>query len=200
MVRSVHVAAVALGLGLLGCAAKTTSPTTLTGSATLSTFPTKPEQVRVTDEAGRSVVAPIGADGLFTVALARGHRYSVTFVTTYGGVGLAFPRKTGRLDSSFVVGSDGARIGLGSVHFASGAPTGGFRIMSTSSAPSVADDQIAQCEDGSEGADSSEAQDDSPQVDSASNMAVAEHNAPIRVDGCEGDDAEQDDEEQQGEH
>jgi len=204
MFRPFSLAAFALVLGTLGCAAKATSPTTLTGSAALSTFPTPPEQVQVTDEAGRSIVAPIGGSGLFTVALARGHRYSVVFVTTSGDVALAFPRKTGRLDSSFVINSDGARVNLGSVHFTGGTPTGGFHIMASSSAPvapgDIADDQVAQCDDGAEGGDSSDVPDDSAQVDSTSDMAVAEHNAPTQVDGCENDGEQQDDGEQQGEH
>jgi hypothetical protein len=198
--RNAHLLLVPMGFFcMIGCSSKPAPPreTTLSGSAALATFPNSPTSIRVTDETGRAVTAPTASDGSFSLTLARGHTYKAVLVGQ-GDVPLVFPRKTGALDTTFLLKTDGANIALGSVHYLPEAPTGGFRVMSSQQGSGgkgdteteVDDDESASCDDGSKGSsgDDNEIDTSDNRADGAREMAVAEHNAPNEVAGCDRED------------
>lgn len=203
-------------------------PSTVSGSAAASTFPSAPSAVTATDEGGRAVRGPVAADGSFSLALAKSHTYTLAFATPTGDVSIVFPRATGKLDKSFTVKSDGALVRLGRVHYLAKAPVGGFHVVSAAggtnpqSGPAdqsggdqgncvdcVNDDGKTACEAGGEGA--STAENSSPEATSSETsteaeadpnqeMAVGDQNAPDQVDGCGGDGADGDNLQQEGDH
>jgi hypothetical protein len=125
----------------------------------------------------------------------------VSFVAA-NDVPLVFPRQGGALDTTFLVKTNGAKVALGSVRFLSSAPPGGFKVSATVKTShaddEVDDDDHAACDDGSESSDSKTPEADTPdnRADAAKPMAVAEHDAPNEIDGC---DKEGDDNEKEGE-
>lgn len=199
----------AVAITTVGCAAKskTVPETTLSGTAALSSSPVVPTTVTATDEAGRAIVAPIGGDGRFVLKLSRGHSYKLTFAMNHD-LKVVFPRTSGRLDTTFNLRTDGAKIQLGSIRYVASAPTGGFHIVAATPGAQqtgdVNDGQSVSCEDGSqgsggEGGSETEATDGSDAADANTEMAVGDHNAPDQVDGCGGG-TDGDNVEQEGEH
>ncbi len=192
---------VVVGVALLaGCAAKSpkqTPETTLSGRAALSTFPSAPTQVRLVDEAGHASLVAVAADGSFKATLPRGHAYKVTFVAA-NEVPIVFPRKTGSIDSTFMVKSKGGHLALGSVRYLATAPAGGFKVTATAKAADhdeeVEDDDDATCEDGSKGSHTAVPTSSAPAAaDATKQMAVADHDAPSEVDGCENENDDEND-------
>jgi hypothetical protein len=176
----------------IGCSSHPSRESTLQGSAALTSFSSTPTAVRASDETGRTTTAPVAPDGSFSVALARGHLYKVTFVTDAGEVPLVYPRQTGKLDATFLVRSNGAKVHLGAVRRLPNAPQGGFHALSTQPPrelhdDEVDDDQKVSCDDDRDGKNEAEAADSGEQADSTRELAVGERNAPERVDGCEGE-------------
>jgi hypothetical protein len=181
---------------IAACAAKSNPApeSVMSGSAALSTFPAAPTSVRLVDETGRASTAPIASDGSFSMTLPRGHTYKVSFVAA-NDVPIVFPRQTGALDTTFSIKSNGARIALGAVRYLAAAPATGFTVSAGASHgdDEVEDDDKATCDDGSEssGAKTTEADTPDNRADGSKPMAVAEHDAPNEVDGCDkGDDGE----------
>ena len=209
-----------IALAAVGCASKTGAPvppTTVSGSAALSTFPRGPTAVAATDEAGLTVSVPLGSDGSFSVSLPKGHTYKLALATATTAVPLVFPRQTGKLDLSFVLSTDGAAVRLGAVRYLAAAPTGGFKMLAATTATGsqggssgdcvdcVNDDQQTTCDSsgggGSEGEGTSSSgdaktpepsssgeTDNAEQADPNQEMAVGDENAPDHVIGCEGGD------------
>lgn len=195
--RKINLFAAAAAVALVtACAAKSSTPappTVLTGSAALATFPgaRAPTSVRLVDDTGHAITAPIAADGTFSVSLPRGHAYKVTLVGA-AEVPMVFPRASGALDTTFLVKSNGAKVTVGSVRYMAAAPTGGFKVSATATGSKhgdneVDDDDKASCDDGSDSSDSKTPEADTPdnRADAAKEMAVGEHDAPNEVDGCD---------------
>ncbi len=220
LISSVALLAVVAG----GCASRTGTggpvpQSAVSGTAALSSFPSPARSLSATDETGRTSSAALAADGGFSLALAKGHTYKLSLKTDHGAVPLVFPRQTGRLDASFVLGTDGARIALGAVHYLPGAPKGGFHVLvaahgstqqGSNCTDCVNDDQQTSCEDngggegkGSEGesAPGTEsgsassggggAGDNAEQADGSAEMAVGDQNAPDQATGCDNQDGQQ---------
>jgi hypothetical protein len=225
--RSIALFQVAsLAVAASACAAKTAGPSTVSGTAALSTFPSHPLSMAATDETGRIVKAAIGSDSRFSLALTKGHTYKLGAVTDTGTVPIVFPRASGKLDATFVLKTNGARISLGSVHYVPAAPAGGFRVLSVKVAlgspdaqgsqggncvDCVNDDQQTSCENGSasgnegegtssENESSSGASDKAEQADPSQEMAVGDQNAPDQVDGCDNQEGDNSNVQQEGEH
>jgi hypothetical protein len=225
LISSVALVAVAAG----GCAAKTggpVPPSAVSGSAALSTFPSTPRVLAATDETGRVLAARLAANATFSLALAKGHTYKLSLVSDHGSVPIVFPRQTGRLDASFVLRTDGARIALGVVRFRLGVPSGGFHVLSVSQGSTppgsactdcVNDDQQTSCEDNGgdngEGPDNASetastgqtgasggAGDNAEQADGNAEMGVGDQNAPDQVSGCDNQEGDNGNVEQTGEH
>ena len=112
-----------------GCSAKGASPSpesTVTGTAALSSYRSKPSTVVATNEAGLRASAPLGASGSFSLSLPKGHTYKLAMATPSGEVPLVFPRRSGALGASFTVKSNGATTaGVGSI----GATTAGVASL-----------------------------------------------------------------------
>ena len=202
-----------LSLGF-GCAKKTVSTTSvITGSAALASFPTRPSAVEAIDEAGHTTRVDVAADGRFTLTLSKGHKYRIAIVTGPTGTPLIFPRPGGSLDLSFKVQSGGAHVNLGAVRFLPVAPSTGFKILTTPAATcSGGDGECAQegnnvsCDEGEGGGGDGECVDGkdletgkactdgdtaSDEADPTKPLAVADHNAPQEISGC--DDGEEND-------
>jgi hypothetical protein len=205
-------------------------PSTVSGSAAATTFPSAPSAVTATDEGGRAVRAPVAADGSFSLALAKSHTYTLAFATPTGNVSIVFPRATGKLDKSFTVKSDGALVRLGRVHYLAKAPAGGFHVTSAAGGTTpkteqtgesgdqgncvdcVNDDGKTSCEAGGEGGSTAESSSSEAtssetateaEADPTQEMAVGDQNAPDQVDGCGGegaDGADGADVQQEGDH
>jgi hypothetical protein len=199
---SVLIPFLLLGVGACGRAPSTTTtpaPSTVSGSAALSSFPAAPSSVTATDESGRSVRSAVAADGRFSLALAKGHTYKLAVTTPKGDVPLVFPRTTGKLKRTFALLSDGAAVQLGSVRYLGKAPVGGFHVMSVRSATAdggaapdgasgeVADIQETKCEGG--GAEEKGAEKSAPESESAPEAPEAKADATPGADASEEADA-----------
>lgn len=190
--RTITLLAVVALVG--ACAAKShpAPETVLSGSVALSTFPNAPTQVRVIDETGASLSAPIAADGSFSLTLPHSHGYKVV-LAGQGNVPVVFPRQTGKLDTTFTIKSKGAKVSLGSVRYMPSAPASGFHVRSTAAAGGqhqdgeVDDDEKSSCDDGSEHSSGGAPEADTPdnRADASKEMAVGQHDAPNDVDGCD---------------
>src|SRR5581483_9688461 len=138
------------------------------------------------------------ADGSFALALAKNHSYKLRI----GDVPMVFPRASGRLDLAFALRTDGAALSLGLVRRRGGAPAGGFVIVASKAAEQrdctdcVSDDPRTICEDDGESREENGSmEDDGEQADASAEMAVGDQNVPDQVEGCDGNDVEQ-----EGEH
>lgn len=185
-------AVLAIACSSSGSTAKQTS--TITGSVASATFASgAPSAVDAIDETGVRTHVVLGADGAFSMKLAKAHVYRVVAITPAGEEPIVFPRAGGRLDTTFRLSSGAAVVGLGSVRHFDAAPT----------AFSAVDDGQTQCESGSAGGndqgggdceDGKDAKTGGPctdegqggnDADPAKPMAVPEKNPPNDVGGCE---------------
>ncbi len=189
---------------VIACASSSapSKPTsTIQGSVASATFASgAASNIDAVDETGARTRVAVGADGAFTLRVAKSHVYRLVAVTPAGEEPLVFPRSGGRLDTTFRISSGGAVVALGSVRHFDAAPQ----------AFSVVDDGQTQCEGGASGADdhgdgecenrkdaiTGQACADDGQgpdiVDRAKPMAVPEKNPPNDVAGCDdGQDGEQ---------
>lgn len=130
----------------VGCSeppAKGKDVSTVSGALVSATFPAVPTGVDATDEAGVISHTAADANGKFALSLSKGHRYRLAVVSAAGREPLVFPRASGKLDTTFKVGTGAARFDLGTVrHFAS-APTSGFKA-----AQSGGEGEDGECVDG----------------------------------------------------
>lgn len=169
---------------------------TITGTVASATFVSgAPSGVDAIDETGARTHVVLGADGAFSMNLAKAHVYRVVAITPAGEEPLVFPRAGGRLDTNFRLSSASAVVALGSVRHFDSAPQ----------AFSVVDNGQTQCESGSTGANDQGGGDcengkdantggpcaDDGQggdaADPAKPMAVPENDPPNDVGGCEGE-------------
>ena len=205
-VRSVLAAACVCAL--VACSSsKTPSETTMRGSLALTSFPSAPTAVEAKDEQGAVVRAAVDPSGSFALALPAGHTYTASVILAAGSEPMVYPRKSGRLDPAFKVSSKGAVVALGSVRHVPAAPAGGFKIKSAGADGEVDDDNVVECESGDHHDDGADGEcengkdaktgapctdDDAAEgsADPAKPMAVAEHNAPDDVGGCEDGEAD----------
>jgi hypothetical protein len=136
-----------VGSGCGQSPSKTTS--TISGTAALGTFPSAPLSALATDEGGRAVSAPIASDGRFSLTLAKGHTYRMSFAAA-NDVPIVLPRSTGKLKIAFHLSTGGAHADLGSVRYFANAPAGGFHISTTPATPpsSSAPGSDTECVDG----------------------------------------------------
>jgi hypothetical protein len=202
---------------LAGCTAKSSAPSTVSGTLTMATFPLRPSAVAAVDEAGKRITTTLGGDAHFAINLAKGHTYRLLIVKDGSGtVPVVFPRAAGRLDATFVLRTNGARISLGAVRYLGQAPAGGFKVQSAAQSTSdaeasdnsVEDTQQTTCDDGQSGdtggdngaTGSTGANDTADQADANQEMAVGDQNAPDQVAGCDTQDGENSDVQQEGEH
>ena len=207
----------AIGGLAMACTSPSVGESTIRGTAALSTFPSAPSIVVARDRSGRSQRATVDAQGQFALPLAKGQTYRLSLEGGGSSIPIAFPRVSGRLDATFVVNANGALLRLGQVRHFARVPPGGFHVFALqvpSSAPPqeigaagncvdcVNDDQSVTC--GASGSDpESKAQagadtiDTAEQADPNGELAVADHNVPEELTGCEIDD---DNVEQEGEH
>jgi hypothetical protein len=141
----------------MGCSSSEgTGSTTssLTGTLARESFSSEPARVVATDEQGNDVSAVPDAGGLFTLTLAKGHKYKLEVVLASGSEPIVFPRISGALDRSFRVSSGAAIVNLGAVRHIDAAPSGGFVVRSLVAPPSPpassgADDKSdGECENG----------------------------------------------------
>ena len=137
-------------LAVAGCSQSTASKTTstLNGTAALSTFPSSPVSAVATDEAGRAVAAPVGADGHFALTLTKGHNYVVSFAGAGGDIPVVWPRTSGKLHRSFHLSTGGARLDVGSVRYFASAPESGFHVSAGPSPTTSTGGPDEECVDG----------------------------------------------------
>jgi hypothetical protein len=189
-----------VALFALACAgrAASTPETHVSGTVALTTYPTTPHTIVATNEKGTALSAPLAANGSFSMALPKGHKYRLAVATSAGAVPIVFPRTSGSLDAAFSVKSKGGVVGLGTVHYLASAPPGGFKVASANAAtpaPSSGadcqdcanDDHEVSCSDGQQGHDDGAggATDANDHADANQEMSLAEHNAPDDVEGCD---------------
>ncbi len=186
-------AVLAVACSSSGSATKQTS-STITGTVASATFASgAPSAVDAIDETGARTHVVLGADGAFSLSLAKAHVYRIVAITPAGEEPLVFPRAGGRLDTTFRLSSGAALVGLGSVRHFDAAPK----------ALSAVDDGQTQCEGGSAGEndqgggdcqDGKDGKTGGPCIDEgqggsdadpAMPMAVPEKNPPNDVGGCE---------------
>jgi hypothetical protein len=136
-------------LAAVGCSQSTASKatSTLDGTAALATFPASPVSAVATDETGRAVAAPVGADGHFSLTLTKGHHYAVSFAGAGGDIPVVWPRASGKLNASFRLSTGGARLDIGSVRYFASAPEGGFHVSAGAPATSTSGPD-EECVDG----------------------------------------------------
>jgi hypothetical protein len=202
-------------LGLtVGCSAKTVEPTAVAGAVALSTYRTTPARVIAVDELGKRTSTALRPDGTFVLSLAKVHKYKLAVGVGQSNVPVVFPRPSGRLDSTFVVKTNGALVHLGAVRYLAAAPPTGFKVdsvqLTTPAAASgdcvdcVHDDVTTSCADGEQGAEdslgSTAAAANADQADAMQEMAVSDRNAPQEVSGCDAESGDQNEGEQEGEH
>lgn len=194
----------------MACVARSHSASTVSGTVALASFPASPASLAAVDERGAVSQTPLGADGSFSLRLAKGHAYKLSLVGPTA-IPLVFPRQTGSLDLSFRLDTDGALLRLGAVRYAPKRPATGFKALAATTpvdcVDCINDDQQVACDDSSGNGDgepqvsepeTSVATDGAEQADPGLEMAIAEHNAPDEVVGC--DDGETDNANQTGEH
>lgn len=102
---------------LLACDSGGSRTQPITGKVTLSTFPTAPTSVRARRAGATDIVAPVGADGAFALALPAGKSYRLDFLAGDHGTRLVFPRQRGALDSTFEVKGAGPAVDVGAVRY-----------------------------------------------------------------------------------
>jgi hypothetical protein len=182
---------------------------TVRGAAALQTFAVAPAAIAARDETGRVVRAAVDAQGRFALPLGKGHTYRLVLEGSGARVPIVFPRASGLLDASFVLKTNGASLGLGQVRYYPAAPASGFQVLSAkvpTAAPAgdcvdcVNDDAQVTCE----GSDSTESQaaiaDTAEQADANAELAVGDQNVPEQVAGCDGQEGDNVDTQQEGEH
>lgn len=147
--RSLNWAAL---LALAACSgsepSSSASTSTVQGKLSVASFPTTPTAVDAIDETGARTHSPLGSDGAFALQLAKGHSYRLVVVGA-NEVPVVFPRST-RLDTNFHISTAGGVVSLGSVRHWDSVPTGGFKVLSASTASNqdAKDGEVGECVDG----------------------------------------------------
>lgn len=189
-------------------------PTTVGGAVARATYASPPRAVVATSGRGAEIRAALSPDGVFSLRLPKGHRYALAVETSAGRVPIAMPRRSGRLDRTFVVSSDGVAVALGAIRYRAAGTAIPFAAAGTCDPNGsgeyacVQDDEQSTCEDGQQGANdqtgndgecvngvdttthaacTDPAADDAEQLDAKVEMAVPERSAPADASGCGGD-------------
>ncbi len=196
------------------------SPSVVSGSLALETFPTALSSVRVVSDAGETAVS-VGADGRFTATLAPGATYRLLLGDAASEIPIVLRAVAGRLDTTVRVGIGGASFDLGGIQYRAG---GAQLVSPTEDAEGTCteeeDDEEGEdheCEDGIDPAtgaecdggpaanqdDGEEEDDDAPEdtdaaIDDA--LGVPTFNLPASLDCEDEGDDDEGDEEQEGEH
>ncbi len=195
---SLSVGILAMACGCAGKGAAAAGPSTVSGTAALSTFPTAPTSITARDESGRLTVAKLATDGSFSMVLDKGHTYKLQADLTGRSVPLVFPRQSGKLDLSFSLKTDGASLRLGHVHYLSRGPATGFQVsMNAGQSGSQSGDQCTDCVDdnqqvscgGGDGADGTESSGGSEANGGSESSTGAESNGGGTSDSAEQADA-----------
>ncbi|MDP9000367.1 MAG: hypothetical protein M3O46_09675 [Myxococcota bacterium] len=182
---------------------------TVTGTAALTTFLAAPSTIVARDEAGRVWRTKVDAQGQFALALAKGHTYRLAFERAATSVSVVFPRSSGKVDATFVLKTNGAWLPLGRVRYYAGAPATGFHVLASRTPTVVAgadcvdcvdDDPRVTCGEGESEGTVASAADNAEQADPKGEMAVGDQNVPEEVDGCDGQEGDNADLQQTGEH
>jgi hypothetical protein len=115
-------------------------PQVVTGQVALSTFPAQPTAVRALH--GGRVVAEqlLGADGRFRLSLPAHGNYHLEVVAPQGRPVVAFPRRTGKVETGFHVGTGSRPYGVGTLRYV-GDPRAQTFVFALSAAPAAADCQ-----------------------------------------------------------
>jgi len=185
-----------LAAGAMACSSApraSSAPSTVEGKLDIATFALRaPTGVDAIDEASVRTHVALAPDGMFRLALTKGHAYRLVALTPRGEEPLVFPRSSGHLDRTFRISSGAAIVRLGSVRHFDRAPA----------TFSASDDTTTSCESGGQAADNTsdgecENGKDSrtglactdaegnDAADPAQPMAVPEKNPPSDVAGCE---------------
>jgi len=165
----------------------------------MSSFPSTPQAVVATSSRGAETRAALAQDGSFTLTLAKGDSYALVVETANGRVPIAMPRTSGKLDKSFVVGSNGVAIALGAVHYRPANAPSTIVAQAATCNPDgtgdhecVQDDGQSSCESDDQGDGDGETHDDgndnAEQLDVKVEMAIPAHSAPVVASGCESND------------
>jgi hypothetical protein len=106
-----------------GCSSSSplqTSPSSLQGEITQSTFPSQAHSVQVSGTSGGVVETQVDAvTGKFTVQVSGHDHYRIAVITGNGPVAVVFPRASGRVDGAFSMESGGIRVDLGAIRYLS---------------------------------------------------------------------------------
>ena len=114
----------------IGCSEPAThgnDVSSVSGALATATFPSAPSAVEATDEAGAVSRTAPNAHGAFVLPLTKDHTYRVAIVTATGSEPLVFPRASGKLDTTFKIGTGAAKFDLGTIRHLDSAPATGFK-------------------------------------------------------------------------
>ncbi len=111
--KTVTLHALVMGAVMAGCSGSS-KPQPISGTVAQSTFGQPVTQVQAVRAGKAAIVAPVAADGSFTLQLPAGKQYRLEFLSA-GQTRLVFPRKVGALDWRFDVLGGGKTFDLGMV-------------------------------------------------------------------------------------
>jgi hypothetical protein len=178
------------------------SVSTVMGALDTPSFPGSPSGIAAVNEGGSSVRSNLGVKGAFKLRLQMGHTYHLDINgSSPAAVPLVFKRASGQLDTTFRVSGGGAVVQLGTVRYvaqAASVAADDQGQVSCGGANDQTDDHGAdgECENGVDkttGAACTDPPDtsdtsDRETADPAEPMAVADHNVPDDLEGCDGED------------
>lgn len=133
----------ASGLAALSACAKSssvaaTTTSSVSGSLSVTSFPSKPSAVEAVNEKGLGVTSTIDTQGHFKLALEKAHTYRFNVILASGVEPMVFPRTSKQLNTTMQVTSGAAMVALGTIRHFSAVPASGFAFKSASTTPRTA--------------------------------------------------------------